>query len=761
MRKMTLVKKMLWMLSVLFIITACEDKMDEHYEVPDWVNGNAWEVLDELGNYTIFLKGVELAGFEPIVSGKNILTIMAPNDEAFQAYLKKHNKNSIEEFSQEELIKLIGFHLMYYSYPKEKLINFRPSEGDEATEDDKAWMAGMFYKHRTKSSDPKSLERDTSGNYVFVYHQERYLPVYSYKYFESKKIDPTTNYEYFYPTSKWTGSNGFNVSNASVQEYEIPLTNGYLYLVDQVIEPLETIYKELQTNKDYSTFLKMYNQYGYYYKDEELTREYGEGYDLYLHYHTSPLPNIACEWSMSSYISMLNLCYTSYTVFAPSNKAMNNLFTDFWSKGGYKSLEDVNRLAMLSLLYNCVYTGPVAFPEEIKKGDILNNYGIPIEVETDKIPQENRVMCANGALYKLDELTYPTMFTSVTGPAFRDKNYSSWLHMISGASMVAPLVAENANLTMLMPNNTQLEILGIIQEKDELKTSSSGELATMPSSERTDYVNAHVSSEKTKIATTGKQVIHTNTTFYYWYVQDHKITSSVYFNNIIENNMSYDYVFFDLTEIKNNDKSWDNGKVYIYGAPEAFMPLSAYSTDIQHQLVVTKLASKAYYGFARLIQLSGLADQGTQTLKFLGKQERCMVFIPTNEAINKAIAENRIPGLSHDGSSVTDSLKLASYLKSYFISTAQNGMSDYVYTGSNMNETFETCCPYMRKEEDGVYRTHYVPLKIIDNGSNITVQQTDGISGIGSRQEIEVDMSYGGFPFTYHDGGVHFLKDVL
>ncbi len=82
---------MLWLLCLPLILLSCEDKMDEHYEVPDWVADNAWEVLSsgEHGNYSIFLRGLEISGYKQMLEGKSILTIMAPDDTAFQAYLNE------------------------------------------------------------------------------------------------------------------------------------------------------------------------------------------------------------------------------------------------------------------------------------------------------------------------------------------------------------------------------------------------------------------------------------------------------------------------------------------------------------------------------------------------------------------------------------------------------------------------------------------------------------------------------------------------
>lgn len=141
MKNATFLQKMLWLLCLPLILLSCEDKMDEHYEVPDWVADNAWEVLSsgEHGNYSIFLRGLEISGYKQMLEGKSILTIMAPDDTAFQAYLNEKGYVSIEVVPVNEVKKLIGYHVLYYSYTKENLVNFRPV-GSTETEEEKMLM---------------------------------------------------------------------------------------------------------------------------------------------------------------------------------------------------------------------------------------------------------------------------------------------------------------------------------------------------------------------------------------------------------------------------------------------------------------------------------------------------------------------------------------------------------------------------------------------------------------------------------------------
>ena len=71
------------MFAMTVFFTSCESKLDEYYKLPDWLKGNSWEVLESRGNYTSFLKAVERVGYTDMMQGKGIITVMAPDDTAF------------------------------------------------------------------------------------------------------------------------------------------------------------------------------------------------------------------------------------------------------------------------------------------------------------------------------------------------------------------------------------------------------------------------------------------------------------------------------------------------------------------------------------------------------------------------------------------------------------------------------------------------------------------------------------------------------
>ncbi len=732
----------------LLIMASCQDQMDEHYEAPDWLKGSAWDVLEARGNYSIFLDGADLAGFKPVLQGKSLVTVMAPNDSVFTQYLAGQGKSSIEDFSESELKRLIGFHLMYYSYDKDMLVNFRPEEGDGATDEEKLEMAGLYYKHRTRSYEAPTMELDSNGVKVTVYHNERLLPVFSYMMFDTKGIDPAYNYEYFYPGSKWKGTDGFNVSNANVDEYGIVTDNGYIYMVDQVVEPLETIYSELQKKEEYSRYLELYDQYSTYELDEQLTTDFGNGTDLYRHYH-DPLPNIACEWPVTNYRNISALSYQAYSVFAPSNTAFDDFFESYWKPGGYTSLSDVSTVAMVYLLYNSVYNSSIVFPEEIKNGNIENSFDMLIDFDVDNVPAENRIMCENGVLYGLDELEPPGMFTSVTGPAFRYKDLSYYLYMLNTSKMLVGLSSKDATITELIPGNDQMKEGGISLIDGSLWSDDDGDLSQMSSSTMTNIVNLHTVTGGEGISFSGSQVLRTNIAYTYWYMKDGKITTSVLFNEKFMNPSST-VSFVDLHELTNDGAGWSNGRAYTYDNSDLFRPLLS-TTSVQNQLAITRDESYPYYQFSQLLRDAGLASATEGRLTFL-MGLRCAIFIPTNEVLETAIGTGKIPGVATDGT-VEDPEKLADYLECYFIPTQSNGMTTYPYLGSGVKGEYTTM--------GALTGGDYVNSRLIINDDGVSLSVQLYRPGVGKGNVVNVVPDYDYFPFAFDDGGVHFINGIL
>lgn len=763
---------LLGMMMVGGMMASCTDDIsdDSHYQSHK-ASGNAYETMQAAGNYSIFLRGIELSGYKPIVDGKSILTVMAPDDAAFSSFLQQKGYSSIDELNSSDpdyLKKLVTYHLMYYSYDWQKLVNFRPNEGDGASESSKLVNAGYYYKHRTYSSDPieqarvKLTPNASADTLLNIYHYERYLPVFSNLLFETKGIAPAYNYNYFFPSTEWGGytpdgeSGVINVANAQVDADGYQITqNGYLYHVSQVIEPLNTIYDELKSRSKYSSFLSLYDQYSTYTLADDRTNT-SLGYQAYIHQHGS-LPSIACEWPTTNYQQTDVLERDGYNLFVPSNTAINDFFHSYWTAdGGYTSLDNLDPLILQYFIRQSFSDGNmICFPDEIKNGTVLTAYGTPINVNPDEVT--DRLMCENGTLYGMDHMDAPAIFSSVAGPAFKDTAYIDYLYALDGSGLMLSLASQKSQFVTLIPSNTQfansdpsMRLYTTTSGKElQQYSSDAGDYVAMGSGAMLDIVNMHSAPNISSLPESGTRVIETNVAYNYWFVHDGTIACNGVFNEQL--NAGYSGTpFVAFHKITNDGADWDNGSAYSYDANRLYTTASG--DGLAHMLAVGNDKNYKYYLFAQLLKKAGLISGTSLDESVLPTEDtRFFCFIPTNEAIKDNIKS--IPGCSSlrvgtDGTisgnvSGTNKSRLAAYLRNYFVTSAMNTFTTYPYPGSSCKGEFFTT---------GSYK-----MKIADDGQKLSV------SFVGAAQDntVGVNPEYFYLPFAFADGCFHLIDGIL
>ena len=753
-------------------LSSCSDDIsdDSHYK-PQKTSGNAYQTLQAEGNYSTFLRGIDLSGYKPIVDGKSILTVMAPDDAAFASFLEKKGVATIDElYSQDPayLRKLITYHLMYYSFDWQKMVNFRPDEGDASTDEQRQQKAGEYYKHRTYSSDAIEQKRvrltpnAATDTLLNIYHYERYLPVFSSDLFATLGIDPEYNYTYFFPQSQWGGytPDGYqgtiNIANAQVKDggYEIT-QNGYLYHVSQVVEPLNTIYDELRSRDKYSDFLGLYDQYSTYTLASDNVNT-NLGYQAYIHGH-GDLPNIAYEWPTTNYQQMSVLEREGYNLFVPSNTAMDNFFRNYWTAdGGYTTLGDLDPLILRYFIMQSFSSDNfICFPEQIRRGTVMTRYGTPVNVNPDDVA--DRVMCENGTLYGMDRMEAPAIFTSVVGPSFKDRRYLDYLYALDGSGVMLSLASQKSRFVALIPSNSQFENS---DPPKRLYTTTAGRELQQYSSDAGDYtamsadamraiVNMHSAPNISALPESGTRVIETNTAYNYWYVNDGTITSSAKFNEQLASGYT-GTPFVAFHKLTNGSAGWTNGSAYSYDAPSLFT--AAGGDGLAHMLAVGNDRTYKYYLFAQLLRRAGLIDGTTLDESILPTDDtRFICFIPTNDAIARDI--KKIPGCSSlkvtaagtiTGTVAgTNKAKLAAYLRNYFITSGMNTFTTYPYVGSSCKGLFFT--------------TGTSKMRISDDGTALSVS----LSGAGEGNSVAVDPEYHYLPFAFADGCFHLIDGIL
>ncbi len=717
----------------LFLMTSCQTEMDKYYELPSWLKGNAWEVLEAKGNYTIFLKGVEKTSYKDLVQGKGQITVMAPTDDAFKAYFVKKNINSLDGLSATELDKLIAYHLVYYSFTKERFENYNPEGVDAEAE---TALPGLYYKFRTKSRDVITTETDSTDNnrQKKVMHKDRFLPVFSYNLFNSKHIDAKSNYEYFYPSSTWSGDNGFNVSNATVNEYALVTDNGYIYTLNQVIEPLETVYNELSRSADYSAFKNIYDRFINYEYDASSTTAYGNGDSLFLHYH-SVLPAIASEWtndvysSVPDYAQLGALSRDAMNIFAPDNVSLEAFYKKYWEPYyGSGGLSKVNFMPLLALLTNHVNKGDILFPETIEAGKTTTTWGTPIVF--DRNSAKLKQICVNGTLYGLDHVIVPPMFEKVTSPMYCNPDYNMFLDMSS--SYIDILLSDQNQFKIFYPtdkmliNNTTfggaaINYVNTNPNKygsQEIQIEGLNGMESMKSTQKKSISGNHIAI-KTMSIRDDEAIYKTINSYNYIYTKGNKVYSSATYNSGTSTPS-----FIKLG-------SWSNGTAYgLEGESSALVPETSQFKDV---VASTAACPAEFTAFNWLIEASALAKTNP-SFGFL-QGNRFIALIPTQKVVEDDFAVGKIPW--------SPSSAVVNYLQYYFVDVSASNLLDYPFPGAGVKGELTT----FRQMANG----QMAKLTLIDTGTGLQIEDAKG--------HIVNVLSY--FPRIYADGAAYLIDGLL
>ena len=451
-------EKLFRRLLVLFVLCSalwgCEDKIDKYYERPDWLRGNAYELMQERGNFSMFLEAVDRAGYKTVLNGRELCTVMAPNDEAFQRYLTRHGYSGVADIPNDSLKLLVTYHIMKRSYEPDMLLGFHV-EADADAEGD-----GTSFKFETYAQpDPFNMTDPLTGRKIKTANENLYLPVISTRLFTTNECtNYEENYRFFWPEVNWQGDNEqLYVQNATVIEKGIPTDNGFLYILNEVCEPLRTIYNALEEPQkgNFSQFLKLYDRFAEV-SYKEISTD-GDSLYTFNHYRMSSKSKsvafgdqLPCLASTIGYHGEYNtrddwfmyLTY-SYNCLTPTNTALEDYFNRNW-EGSFTSWDEVPQLTLYYLLRPYVKEGEeLLLPEVLFTEGIKGDMGESWSIEKDDVV--NQEFCSNGVIYGINQVLEPLVFTIVTKPLFLSPEYSIMANSLFKVEAIPTLTDQTAD----------------------------------------------------------------------------------------------------------------------------------------------------------------------------------------------------------------------------------------------------------------------------------------------------------------------------
>lgn len=368
---------------VLFTVSCNNDK-EEYFARPSWLEPTIYEVLQEQGRFTNYLKCVDRTLYKSTLKASGFYTVVAPNDDAFATFLASRNLTSVDQLSDSLVKQIVAYSLISNKYIYENLSDVLYNGWDTLTS----------IKKRTTHYETIHRE-EYQGQSIWVYdmpyfsvgdNNYKYIPFYLSEVFEKSRTSAqaASDYSIFY-SNTYTGK---NVQNANIIKTDLMAENGVIHEIDNVLEPLPTLEK-LLNDPDYSSFKELLNLRGSTGEPYFLTYNLSSTATKYFQ-EAMPDSNINAVYLKTYSGLTFNLNFERYgstirdaeqggnTLFAPNNAAVakfNEYIKDYYP-GGIKTASN----EIIGYFLNAQLSSNLVWPGDYKGsmndlGEFLNGVG--------------------------------------------------------------------------------------------------------------------------------------------------------------------------------------------------------------------------------------------------------------------------------------------------------------------------------------------------------------------------------------------------
>lgn len=651
--------------AAVVLLTACE-AVDEK-DGGKYSLGTTFGILESRGSFTSFLRALDRSGYRRLVDGGGLVTVFAPNDEAFANYLQTaYGTSDVEQVPAEELTLLVGCHMIQFAYTPEDFLSFTTTSSDDGSDTGD----GSCYKYKTYGREAIEEYTDPlTRRKLKLFSREKYMPVFSTRMFSKRGIsDAEGDYRKLFPKVNWQGANDrLYAGSAAVVESGIPTDNGYLYIVDKVLEPAPTIYKKLSSGADaanYSLSKGLLDRISLYTYDANVSKNYAgsSGDSLFYFYHwkapgrTTEIPEVASEWTYhdeSGVVFDRGLRYAN-TCFLPEDDVLKEYLKNYFSEYGTLNQEDFLDLIPKNAIYHFlrahIYgTQDLILPSELDMRPVVGVNGEQFNLSSSEI--DGAHYCSNGVIYGMKKVFEPAVFTHLTAPLFRYPQFTFYARAFNTKNMYQQTVDPNNRFTLFVQNDQDLATAGFASSET---ITANGEY-TFRNKAGNMAANAVSNLMMSQFVYGDLPDLESADELRYFVAKDDK----TYF--YMKDKALYDYSGKELAlkarfETKNGTV-WQTDRVVPGRA-------GAYSETGK---------MKEYEQFKALMITAGL---GTSSGGLVTPIADGLVFFPTNQAILDAKAAGMIPEVV-DG----DATELRKYLQYYFVPLKKNKLNFYLLPG--------------------------------------------------------------------------------
>jgi len=443
------IKLMIGLVVGSFLFVSCVDNKMENSS-PEWLGSSLYDYMKTDGHFTNYSKLVEDLGYTEVLSKTGSKTLFVTNDSAFNEFYKNNvwGVKSYDQLTLSQKKLILNFGMIDNALLVETMSNFYDGTLEEGAamrrETAVSVLDSLTFDNGSKLPDSQYWQYyKTKGIHIL-----RDNTPWTTVYFTQKQLDQAqiTNEDFNIISGFSRSSNDAHVFGVKIIKRDITCKNGYLNMLQSVLIPPVNMAEHVSTNPKMTIFSKLMERFSAPYYDagntvlyRQLHPEFNDS--IFVKRYFAKLGGKLSYPSGASIATDLLLPFdpgwNSYvrsgyslesdmgTMFVPNDNAMNTFFNSGAGavlKDRFGSWDNIPTEILPLFLKRHIRSSFIeSVPSRFSKMVDEDNSVLPVT----KSDIEKTYMGSNGLVYETNKVYPPDDYNSVYGPVLLSANNAS------------------------------------------------------------------------------------------------------------------------------------------------------------------------------------------------------------------------------------------------------------------------------------------------------------------------------------------------
>jgi uncharacterized surface protein with fasciclin (FAS1) repeats len=450
------------------------------FERPGWLAGKLYTQILSKPELSTFASCLKRTGYDTIINVSGSYTVFAPSNDAFTLYFQTHtNYTTVNDIPISELTRLVKFHIVQNPWSKDQLEQLDVFGWIDTSDLNNNLPRGFKRETVLRENDKNfGIKQNLDRTLVIVdssltgWHRKqatdyrKFAPILFKEYFDIYKLS-LSDYSFYFGRN-FENPADIYFASGKITTADIFAENGFVHIIDRVIEPMQNAYEILSTQKNnisYSKFLNLINNFPeFLYNSQRTLAQPGahEGlavdslFDISYPDLTFAITNelTNAPKGTTGLPSNVTIRY-QYGLVGPTNQAMDDFVNEYLAGPGKWGNLDYAPIHIKRIIANTHMSNYPIYPSNLNQG-FLNGEQDIVTVDQASIVQKQ--YGSNCSFIGTNKMIIPRAFKSVAGPVYLQTGYSIAMYAIEQSGLLAALKRENQNFMFFVESDVNLRV---------------------------------------------------------------------------------------------------------------------------------------------------------------------------------------------------------------------------------------------------------------------------------------------------------------